>query len=116
LHATPYANQPLNDRGCTTAFPPLICTWRPYAGGRGSIYQVSVSPIRGRWYVNAVTIESWRRGDAACLDGNRWPGWDHQGLRPPAGGRRIATRQPSRALPPSCGVALRGGEKIAGAE
>ena len=58
LYATPYANQPLNDRGCTTAFPPLICTWGPYAGGSGTIYQVLVSPIGTRWYVSALTIES----------------------------------------------------------
>lgn len=58
LYAKAYAHQPLNDRGCTSAFPPLICTWGPYAGGSGSIYQVSVSPARGRWYVSGVTIES----------------------------------------------------------
>jgi hypothetical protein len=58
LYATHYADQPLNDRGCTSAFPPLICTWGPYAGGKGSIYQVSVKPIGANWYVSAVTIES----------------------------------------------------------
>ena len=58
LYATHYANQPLNDRGCTSAFPPLICTWGPYAGGKGSIYQVSVKPVGASWYVSAVMIES----------------------------------------------------------
>lgn len=58
LYARPYANQPLNDRGCTTAFQPLICTWGPYGGGSGSIYQISVSAVGSRWYVSAVTIES----------------------------------------------------------
>lgn len=58
LYATPYGGQPLNDRGCTDSFPPLICTWGPYAGGHGSIYQVQVSPDGSSWYVSSVQIES----------------------------------------------------------
>jgi hypothetical protein len=58
LFATPYARQPLVDRGCTEAFPPLVCTWGPHAGGQGAIYQVQVSPDGSRWYVSGVTIES----------------------------------------------------------
>lgn len=58
LYATPYAGQPLNDRGCTDAFPPLICTWGPYAYGHGSIYQVQLTQQGSDWYVSAVTILS----------------------------------------------------------
>jgi hypothetical protein len=58
LYAVPYHGQPVNDRGCTDSFSPLICTWGPYAGGQGSIYQVQVSPDGNLWYVSAVTIES----------------------------------------------------------
>lgn len=58
LYATAYAGQPLNDRGCTDQFPPLVCTWGPYAGGSGSIYQVSVSPAGAKWFVSSVVIES----------------------------------------------------------
>ena len=57
LFATPYEHQPLNDRGCTDAFPPLVCTWGPYAYGHGSIYQIQISPDGNRWYVSAVTVE-----------------------------------------------------------
>lgn len=58
LFATPYAGQPLNDRGCTDAFPPIECTWGPYAGGSGSIYQVAVTQTPGGWYASAVMVES----------------------------------------------------------
>ena len=58
LYATAYAGQPLTDRGCTDAFPPIECTWGPYAGGAGSIYQVQVTQAANGWYVSGVTIDS----------------------------------------------------------
>jgi hypothetical protein len=58
LFATPYHGQPLNDRGCSDAFQPLVCTWGPYAGGQGSIYQVQLTSEGSRWYVSAVIVES----------------------------------------------------------
>lgn len=58
LFAASYQGQPLNDRGCTDAFPPLVCSWGPYAGGHGALYQVQVSADANRWYVSGVVIES----------------------------------------------------------
>lgn len=58
LYATPYAGQPLNDRGCTDAFPPIICTWGPYAYGHGSIYQVQLTQQGSDWYVSGLTVLS----------------------------------------------------------
>ncbi len=58
LYATAYAGQPLNDRGCTDAFPPIVCTWGPYAGGSGAIYQVQLTQQGSDWYVSGVTVLS----------------------------------------------------------
>ena len=58
LYATAYAGQPLNDRGCTDAFPPIVCTWGPYAGGSGAIYQVQLTQQASGWYVSGVTVLS----------------------------------------------------------
>jgi hypothetical protein len=59
LFATAYAGQPLNDRGCSDAFPPFKCTWGPYAGGSGSLYEITLTPTSGgRWYVSGVVVES----------------------------------------------------------
>lgn len=58
LFNAPYRGQPLNDRGCSDAFRPVVCTWGPYAYGHGSIYQVQVAADGGRWYVSGVIIES----------------------------------------------------------
>jgi hypothetical protein len=59
LFATPYAQQPVVDRGCSDAFAPIRCSWGPYGGGSGDIYEVTLaSTASGGWYVSGVTIES----------------------------------------------------------
>jgi hypothetical protein len=58
LFATAYAHQPLDDRGCTSSFLPIQCTWGPFGGGSGSIYQISVEQSHAGWYVTAVVVES----------------------------------------------------------
>jgi hypothetical protein len=58
LFATAYAGQPLNSRGCSVAFPPLVCSYGPYAGGSGDLYEVYVSQAPSAWYVSSVDIES----------------------------------------------------------
>lgn len=57
LYAKPYGGQPLNDRGCRDSFPPVVCTWGPYALGHGAIYQVQVTRTASGWYVSGLTIE-----------------------------------------------------------
>jgi hypothetical protein len=58
LYAERYAGQPLNDRGCDETYQPITCTWGPYAGGSGSIYQVQMLPDGSRWYVSGLIVES----------------------------------------------------------
>ncbi|HUI05083.1 MAG TPA: hypothetical protein VLZ77_16200 [Acidimicrobiales bacterium] len=47
-------------RGCTSAFPPIICTYGPPGGGptNAPIYQIHVTPASGGWYVSSVQVES----------------------------------------------------------
>jgi hypothetical protein len=47
------------DRGCSTAFPPIKCTYGPSGGAPPSdpIYELSVSQAPGGWYVSAVAVE-----------------------------------------------------------
>jgi len=60
LFAVPYRSGFAIDRGCTSAFLPLICTFGPPGGGpvNAAIYQLSVSQAPGGWYVSSVRIES----------------------------------------------------------
>jgi hypothetical protein len=58
LYANAYRGQPLNDRGCSTAFSPIRCTWGPYAGGSGAIYEIYLLPEGSRWYVSSLSIQS----------------------------------------------------------
>jgi hypothetical protein len=46
-------------RGCSSAFPPLVCTYGPPGGGPSNdpIYQIYVSQGGGGWYVSNVDIE-----------------------------------------------------------
>lgn len=48
------------DRGCSTAFTPIACTFGPPGGGVSTdpIYQVLVSQSPGGWYVSSVKIEN----------------------------------------------------------
>jgi hypothetical protein len=60
LFAVPYPNGLAISRGCTSSFPPLVCTYGPPGGGNSNdpIYQISVSQTAGGWYVSTVRIES----------------------------------------------------------
>jgi len=60
LFAVPYPSGLAINRGCTSAFPPIICTFGAPGGGptNAPIYQVSVSQAPGGWYVSSVQIES----------------------------------------------------------
>jgi len=60
LLATRYPAGLAISRGCTSAFPPIICTYGPPGGGPSNapIYQIHVTPASGGWYVSSVQIES----------------------------------------------------------
>jgi len=60
LFAAHYTSGLAISRGCSSAFPPLTCTYGPPGGGptNAPIYQISVSQGGGGWYVSAVLIES----------------------------------------------------------
>ena len=59
LFAVPYPGGLAGSRGCTSAFPPIICTYGPPGGGNSNdpIYQVYVSQAGAYWYVSSVLIE-----------------------------------------------------------
>ena len=60
LFAAHYASGLAIDRGCSTAFTPIVCTFGPPGGASPNdpIYQVLVSNSSGGWYVSAVKIEN----------------------------------------------------------
>ncbi len=60
LFAEPYASEQAIDRGCSTSFTPIVCTFGP-AGGASpteAIYEIDVSQTAGGWYVSSVKIEN----------------------------------------------------------
>jgi hypothetical protein len=59
LFAAPYVAGLATDRGCTTDFPPLVCTFGPPGGGSTNdpIYEISVSQATNGWYVSSVQID-----------------------------------------------------------
>jgi hypothetical protein len=57
LFATPYAGEVINDRGCSDDFLPRVCSWGPYAGGTGTLYEISVRPAGANWYVTSVAVD-----------------------------------------------------------
>jgi hypothetical protein len=57
LFAVPYPSGNAVFRGCSDAFPPLVCSYGPPALGSGALYQVYVSPVGADWYVSSVVIE-----------------------------------------------------------
>jgi hypothetical protein len=57
LFAHPYAGQTVISRGCSTEFPPLVCSYGPYGGGAGTLYEVDVEPAGANWYVSSVSVE-----------------------------------------------------------
>jgi hypothetical protein len=59
LFAVPYPGPGLAiDRGCSTAFPPVVCTFGPPGGASPSdgIYQLTVSQTPAGWYVSSVQV------------------------------------------------------------
>lgn len=59
LFAVPYPGPGLAiPRGCSTAFPPVVCTYGPPGGASPSdaIYEISVSHIAAGWYVSSVQV------------------------------------------------------------
>jgi hypothetical protein len=59
LFAAPYTAGLADDRGCSTAFTPIVCTFGPPGGASPNdpIYQILVSQGTGGWYVSSVKIE-----------------------------------------------------------
>jgi hypothetical protein len=61
LFAVPYPSGLAVDRGCSSGFVPVTCTFGAPGGGppTASIFQLSVSQTSGgAWYVSSVRIES----------------------------------------------------------
>jgi hypothetical protein len=60
LFAVPYANGLAEDRGCSTSFTPIVCTFGPPGGASPNdpIYQLYVSQALGGWYVSSVKLEN----------------------------------------------------------
>lgn len=60
LFAAHYAAGLAEDRGCSTSFVPIVCTFGPPGGASPSdpIYQVYVSQAPGGWYVSSVKLEN----------------------------------------------------------
>ena len=60
LFGTPYASGLAIDRGCSTSFSPIVCTFGPPGGASPTdpIYEIMVSRVVGGWYVSSVRIEN----------------------------------------------------------
>jgi hypothetical protein len=60
LFAAHYAAGLAVDRGCSSSFVPIVCTFGPPGGASPTdpIYQVSVSQAPGGWYVSSVKLEN----------------------------------------------------------
>lgn len=59
LFAVPYPSGLAIDRGCSTSFSPIVCTFGPPGGASPTdpIYQVLVSQMSGGWYVSSVKVQ-----------------------------------------------------------
>ena len=59
LFAVRYPSGLAINRGCTSAFPPIICTFGAPGGGpvNAPIYQLLESQAPGGWYVSSVEIQ-----------------------------------------------------------
>jgi len=55
------------DRGCSTSFVPIVCTFGPPGGASPTdpIYQISVSQAGSGWYVSSVKVENVAPGNAS---------------------------------------------------
>lgn len=60
LFGVPYTSGLAIDRGCSTSFSPIVCTYGPPGGASPTdpIYQIMVSQAQGGWYVSSVKIEN----------------------------------------------------------
>jgi hypothetical protein len=60
LFASKYTSGLATDRGCSTAFTPIVCTFGPPGGASPTdpIYQIDVTKAAGGWYVSAVKIQN----------------------------------------------------------
>jgi hypothetical protein len=60
LFAVPYASGLAIDRGCSSSFTPIVCTFGPPGGASPTdpIYEIDVSQASGGWYVSSVKIEN----------------------------------------------------------
>jgi len=60
LFAARYASGLVLDRGCSTSFTPIVCTFGPSGGASPTdpIYEITVSPVEGGWFVSSVKIEN----------------------------------------------------------
>ncbi len=60
LFAAPYTSGLAIDRGCSTTFMPIVCTFGPSGGASPTdpIYEIDVSKTAGGWYVSSVKIEN----------------------------------------------------------
>ncbi len=60
LFRVPYASGLAVDRGCSTSFTPIVCTFGPPGGASPNdlIYEIDVTQAAGGWYVSSVKIEN----------------------------------------------------------
>ena len=58
LFAVPYSSGLAEDRGCSSTFVPIVCTFGPPGGANPNdpIYQIYVSQAAGGWYVSSVKV------------------------------------------------------------
>lgn len=56
LFANSYAGQTVISRGCSDQFHPIVCSFGPYGGGTGALYEVDLLPAGPNWYVSDVQI------------------------------------------------------------
>ena len=58
LFATPYSNQTVQSRGCSVEFVPRVCSYGPFAGGSGPLYEIDLTPAGSAWYVSNAIVET----------------------------------------------------------
>jgi hypothetical protein len=67
LFAAQYGSGLAEDRGCSTSFVPIVCTFGPPGGASPAdpIYQLYVSQAPGGWYVSSVKLENVGSGNSS---------------------------------------------------